>query len=32
MLLLKALGYQSVKNLRGGIKAWLEAGLPTEGS
>jgi cysteine synthase/rhodanese-related sulfurtransferase len=30
MLLLKALGYQRVKNVRGGLKAWTAAGLPTE--
>jgi rhodanese-related sulfurtransferase len=32
MLLLKALGYQSVKNVRGGLQAWGEAGFPTESS
>jgi cysteine synthase/rhodanese-related sulfurtransferase len=32
MLLLKALGYQNVKNIRGGLTAWVEAGLPTESS
>jgi cysteine synthase/rhodanese-related sulfurtransferase len=31
MLLLKAMGYQRVKNVRGGLKAWTEAGLPTQG-
>lgn len=30
LLLLKALGYQRVKSIRGGINAWVEAGLPTE--
>ncbi|NUP07136.1 MAG: pyridoxal-phosphate dependent enzyme [Polyangiaceae bacterium] len=30
MLLLKALGYQHVTNVRGGLKAWIEQGLPTE--
>jgi rhodanese-related sulfurtransferase len=29
MLLLKALGYQRVRSVRGGIKAWVEAGFPT---
>ena len=29
MVLLKALGYHRVKNIRGGQKAWTEAGLPT---
>ena len=29
MLLLKALGYQRVKSVRGGLDAWREAGLPT---
>jgi cysteine synthase/rhodanese-related sulfurtransferase len=32
MLLLKALGYQQVKNVRGGLKAWTAAGLPSEAS
>jgi cysteine synthase/rhodanese-related sulfurtransferase len=30
MVLLKALGYQHVKNMKGGLKAWTEAGLPTD--
>jgi len=30
MLLLKSLGHQRVMNLRGGLQAWSEAGLPTE--
>jgi cysteine synthase/rhodanese-related sulfurtransferase len=30
MILLKSLGYQSVKNVRGGFDAWSAAGLPTE--
>jgi cysteine synthase/rhodanese-related sulfurtransferase len=30
MLLLKALGHQRVRSVRGGLKAWTEAGLPTE--
>ena len=30
MLYLKALGYSRVKSLRGGTKAWIEAGHPTE--
>lgn len=30
MLLLKALGHQRVKSIRGGLNAWVEAGLPTE--
>jgi cysteine synthase/rhodanese-related sulfurtransferase len=30
MLILKAMGYQRVKNIRGGLKAWTDAGLPTE--
>jgi rhodanese-related sulfurtransferase len=30
MLLLKALGYQRVKNLMGGINAWVSEGMPTE--
>ncbi|HEY2513118.1 MAG TPA: pyridoxal-phosphate dependent enzyme [Polyangiaceae bacterium] len=29
MLLLKASGYQNVKSVRGGLDAWLKAGLPT---
>jgi cysteine synthase/rhodanese-related sulfurtransferase len=29
MLLLKAAGYQSVKSVRGGLDAWVKAGLPT---
>ncbi len=29
MVLLKSLGYQHVKSLRGGLNAWVEAGLPT---
>jgi cysteine synthase/rhodanese-related sulfurtransferase len=29
MVLLKSLGYQHVKSLKGGTKAWMEAGLPT---
>lgn len=32
MLLLKALGYDHVKNVRGGLDAWVAAGLPAEGS
>lgn len=32
MILLKAIGHQRVKNLRGGIEAWREAGLPTRTS
>lgn len=30
MLLLKAMGYHDVKNIKGGLKAWAAAGLPTE--
>ncbi len=30
MLLLKALGYQNVKNMKGGLNAWTELGYPTE--
>lgn len=30
MVLLKALGYHNVKNIKGGLKAWVEAGLPTD--
>ena len=30
MLLLKALGYGRVKNLMGGMNAWLSEGMPTE--
>ncbi len=30
MLLLKSLGYQNVKSVRGGQKAWSSAGLPTQ--
>jgi cysteine synthase/rhodanese-related sulfurtransferase len=29
MLVLKAMGYHQVKNVRGGIQAWIAAGLPT---
>ncbi len=29
MLLLKAMGYQDVKNVKGGTDAWVAAGLPT---
>jgi cysteine synthase/rhodanese-related sulfurtransferase len=29
MLLLKAMGYHDVKNVRGGLQAWTAAGLPT---
>jgi cysteine synthase/rhodanese-related sulfurtransferase len=29
MLLLKAMGYQHVKSVRGGLQAWTAAGLPT---
>lgn len=32
MLLLKARGYKDVKSVRGGLDAWLAAGLPTESS
>jgi cysteine synthase/rhodanese-related sulfurtransferase len=31
MLILKAMGYRLVKNVRGGLDAWIAAGLPTEG-
>jgi rhodanese-related sulfurtransferase len=31
MLLLKSLGYQRVKNIFGGLNAWLAEGRPTEG-
>jgi cysteine synthase/rhodanese-related sulfurtransferase len=30
MLLLKSLGYQRVKNVKGGLVAWASAGLPTD--
>ncbi|MFO0611832.1 MAG: pyridoxal-phosphate dependent enzyme [Polyangiaceae bacterium] len=30
MLLLKSLGYHKVQSVKGGLKAWQEAGLPTE--
>lgn len=30
MLLLKAMGYQQVQNIRGGLKEWSAAGLPTQ--
>jgi len=30
MLLLKSLGYQKVKSVRGGLDAWVAAGLPTD--
>ena len=30
MLLLKSLGYQNVKNIQGGLNAWISEGLPTE--
>ena len=29
MILLKAMGYHDVKNVKGGLKAWQAAGLPT---
>ncbi|HXX66732.1 MAG TPA: pyridoxal-phosphate dependent enzyme [Polyangiaceae bacterium] len=29
MLLLKSLGYQQVRNVRGGLDAWISSGLPT---
>jgi cysteine synthase/rhodanese-related sulfurtransferase len=32
MLLLKASGYQQVKSVRGGLDAWVGAGLPTSSS
>lgn len=32
MLLLKAAGYQHVQSVRGGLDAWVEAGLPTASS
>jgi rhodanese-related sulfurtransferase len=32
MLLLKARGYKDVKSVKGGLDAWLAAGLPTETS
>jgi rhodanese-related sulfurtransferase len=32
MLLLKASGYQQVKSVRGGLDAWVKAGLPTSTS
>ncbi len=32
MLLLKALGYEKVKNLMGGMNAWVSEGMPTESS
>jgi rhodanese-related sulfurtransferase len=32
MLLLKSLGYQRVKSIRGGLQAWIAAGLPTSAS
>jgi rhodanese-related sulfurtransferase len=32
MLLLKALGYRDVKSVRGGLDAWLAAGLPADES
>jgi rhodanese-related sulfurtransferase len=30
MLLLKALGHQKVRSIKGGLKAWTAAGLATE--
>jgi rhodanese-related sulfurtransferase len=30
MLLLKSLGYHKVKSIRGGLDAWIAAGLPTQ--
>lgn len=30
LLLLKAAGYRDVRNVAGGLSAWIEAGLPTE--
>ena len=32
MLLLKSLGYQNVKNILGGLNAWVSEGMPTESS
>jgi cysteine synthase/rhodanese-related sulfurtransferase len=32
MLLLKSMGYQRVISVRGGLQAWIGAGLPTESS
>ena len=32
LLLLKAMGYQRVKNVRGGLQAWIAEGLPTVSS
>jgi len=32
MLLLKAAGYQQVRSVRGGLDAWVSAGLPTSSS
>lgn len=32
MLLLKALGYEKVKSLMGGMNAWMAEGMPTESS